>query len=87
MLENSAQPDKYSDIMASLYWTIVTFSSTGFGDMAPVTPLGRFFAVVLITLSSMVLLGIPIGIFAGVFIEEAQKRLKLEGNAKKESGS
>ena len=55
-VEHAAQPDKFSSIPATLWWAVVTLTTIGYGDMAPVTPLGK-------TLTSVIAI-FGIGIFA-----------------------
>lgn len=38
---------KFTDIPTSIYWAVVTVSTVGYGDMYPITPLGKFFASLL----------------------------------------
>ncbi|MDQ2818832.1 MAG: ion transporter [Pseudomonadota bacterium] len=40
-VEHAAQPDKFSSIPATLWWAVVTLTTIGYGDMAPITPLGK----------------------------------------------
>lgn len=42
--ERGAQPRVFSSIPASLWWAVVTLTTTGYGDMTPVTPGGRLWA-------------------------------------------
>jgi len=56
LFEHDAQPDKFENIPQSIYWSVVTLASVGYGDISPITPMGRVMTVV------MALLGI--GIFA-----------------------
>ena len=71
--EREAQPDKFGSIPAALYWGVVTLATVGYGDLAPVTPLGR------VTGALGAVLGIlgfamPAGIIASGFIEELRRR-------------
>lgn len=51
----------FSDIPTSVYWAIVTLTTVGFGDITPATPLGRFFASLLM-IAGYGVLAVPTGI-------------------------
>jgi voltage-gated potassium channel len=55
-VEHAVQPDKFSSIPETIWWAIVTLTTIGYGDITPITPLGKALA------SGIVLVGI--GIFA-----------------------
>lgn len=55
-VEHPAQPEVFSSIPATLWWSVVTLTTIGYGDMAPVTSLGK-------VLAGMAML-IGIGVFA-----------------------
>jgi voltage-gated potassium channel len=73
IIEHEAQPDKYTSIPESIYWTVMTITSVGYGDIYPITPLGHFFAI-FIALLGLGLFAIPIGILAAGFYEETNKK-------------
>jgi len=56
IVESDAQPDKFGSIGLSMWWAVSALTTVGYGDVTPVTPLGRFLA------SAIQILGI--GVFA-----------------------
>jgi voltage-gated potassium channel len=53
--------DKFNSIPQSVYWSIVTITTVGYGDISPVTPLGKFVAS-LIMLLGYAIIAVPTGI-------------------------
>lgn len=51
----------FTDIPVSVYWAVVTLTTVGYGDLAPVTPMGRFLAV-LVMLMGYGVIAVPTGI-------------------------
>ena len=72
-LEHDAQPQLFSSIPASCWWAIVTIASVGYGDMYPITPVGRLFAGVTMLLGIAMFAG-PAGILATGFASEIRRR-------------
>ena len=72
LVENSAQPDKFSSIPAAIWWAMMTVTTVGYGDIIPVTPLGKTIGS-FITLAGVLLLALPSAILASGFIEERQR--------------
>jgi voltage-gated potassium channel len=52
----------FTSIPMSMYWAIVTVATVGFGDIAPVTPLGRFITSILILIGYGII-AVPTGIY------------------------
>ncbi|MCQ8878150.1 ion transporter [Pseudoalteromonas shioyasakiensis] len=73
LIEHDIQPDKFGSIPAAMWWAMATLTTVGYGDVVPVTPLGRFFGGV-ITLLSMGMVAIPTGLLASSFSEQLRKR-------------
>ncbi|HTO84507.1 MAG TPA: cyclic nucleotide-gated ion channel [Methylomirabilota bacterium] len=73
VLERDAQPTVFTSIPKTLWWGIVTIASVGYGDMTPVTPLGRIFGGFVILLGIAVF-AVPAGILATGFAHELRKR-------------
>lgn len=64
----------FSNIPQSMYWAIVTLTTVGFGDITPVTPLGKMIAS-LIMLTGYGIIAVPMGMFFAEF-SAANKRRK-----------
>ena len=65
-VENPVQPEQFPNVIASLWWAICTLTTVGYGDVYPVTTLGRFFAA-LISFVGIGIVAIPTGIIAAGF--------------------
>lgn len=72
-LENEAQPEAFSSIPAAMWWGVSTMTTVGYGDIYPITPLGKLFGGV-ISILGLGTFGLPAGIISYGFIEEIQKR-------------
>ena len=44
-LERCAQPDKFGSIPDAAWWAVATLTTVGYGDIVPVTPLGKLLGV------------------------------------------
>ncbi|HZD43709.1 MAG TPA: ion transporter [Methanomicrobiales archaeon] len=73
--EHDAQPDKFSSIPESLWWGVVTLATVGYGDVYPITILGKIIGGVVLMIS-IGLFALPAGIFASGFAEEMAERQK-----------
>ena len=69
LFEHEAQPDKFENIPQSIYWAVVTLASVGYGDISPVTPMGRALTVVL-ALLGIGIFAIPAGLLASAFTDQ-----------------
>lgn len=72
-IEHDAQPEKFRSIPASFWWGIETLTTVGYGDVAPITPLGKICAAIIAVLG-IGLFGLPAGILASGFLEEVQQK-------------
>jgi voltage-gated potassium channel len=70
--EHEAQPDKFTDIPSSMWWAIVTLTTVGYGDIFPITPLGKVFAGIIAVLG-IGMFALPTGILGASFVEEIDK--------------
>lgn len=69
--EHTAQPTVFSSIPATLWYAIVTLTTVGYGDMIPVTIIGKVMTGV-IMLSGVAIFALPAGIITAGFLEEVQ---------------
>jgi voltage-gated potassium channel len=78
LVESKAQPEVFTSIPASMWWAVVTLTTVGYGDVTPITPLGRFLGA-LITILGVGLAALPAGILAtGLTHELEQRKQNLE---------
>ncbi len=75
--ENEAQPDKFDSIPSSLWWGVATLTTVGYGDVFPITPLGKLLGG-LIAVLGVGIFALPTGILASGFAEEIQRNKKRE---------
>ena len=80
-VENPVQPDQFPNVIASLWWAICTLTTVGYGDVYPVTAIGRFFAAV-ISLVGIGIIAIPTGIIAAGFSSAIDKQSKTSEDPK-----
>ena len=72
-VEHDAQPKAFRSIPAALWWGIETLTTVGYGDVAPITTLGKLCAA-LIAVLGIGLFGLPTAIIATGFMEEIQHK-------------
>jgi hypothetical protein len=72
LLEHDAQPEKFENIPQSIYWAVITLASVGYGDISPVTPIGRAMTSVL-ALLGIGIFAIPAALLASAFSDELVK--------------
>lgn len=73
VLEGPVQPDKFGSLPSSLYWAVTTLSTTGYGDITPVTAMGRLVAGITMMMG-LALFALPVGIVATNFVTEIHRR-------------
>jgi voltage-gated potassium channel len=72
-VENTAQPDSFSSIPQTMWWGIATLTTVGYGDVYPITTLGKFFGGI-ISVLGIGLFALPTGILASGFASALEKR-------------
>ncbi|MCG8411370.1 MAG: ion transporter [Bacteroidales bacterium] len=71
-IEGKAQPNKFPNIISSLWWAVATLTTVGYGDVYPVTGLGKFISA-LIAICGIGLVALPTGIISSGFMKKINK--------------
>lgn len=72
-IEGKVQPDKFPDVFGSMWWAIVTLTTIGYGDVYPITTIGKLLSG-LVSVIGIGLIALPTGIISAGFIEVLNKR-------------
>jgi voltage-gated potassium channel len=72
-IENDKQPDVFENAFSGLWWGILTITTVGYGDIYPVTGLGKLLGA-FIALLGVGLIAVPTGILSAGFIEQKKKK-------------
>jgi voltage-gated potassium channel len=72
-VEGAVQPDAFGTIPDSMWWAITTLTTVGYGDVVPITALGRMVAG-LTMVAGVGLLALPVGVIATGFIDTIHRR-------------
>jgi voltage-gated potassium channel len=72
-IEHNVQPDKFGTIPQAMWWAIVTLGTVGYGDVVPVTPLGKAVSVFAI-IGGFMMIALPVAIIATAFADEVRRR-------------
>jgi voltage-gated potassium channel len=73
LAEHDAQPEVFADILDALWWAVVTMTTVGYGDMVPVTPLGKLIGGI-IAVIGLGMVALPAGLLASGFSEQLHHR-------------
>ena len=73
IFEKDAQPDKFSSIPEAMWWAIATLTTIGYGDVTPVTGMGKFFGAI-IAIIGIGVVALPSGILASGFTDQLKRR-------------
>jgi voltage-gated potassium channel len=71
--ESEAQPDHFGSIPAAMWWAVVTLTTVGYGDIYPITPIGRVLAGT-IAILGIGMVALPTSILGSGFVEQITKR-------------
>ena len=73
LAERNVQPDRLGTIPDAMWWAVVTLMTVGYGDVVPVTPLGKVIASITAVMG-FAMLALPIGIIATAFSDVIHRR-------------
>lgn len=73
IVEGNVQPEEFGSIPRALWWATVTLTTVGYGDVVPITDLGRAFGIVIV-ISGIGMAALPAGILASGFTTEISRR-------------
>jgi len=79
-VEHDAQPAGFSSIPGTMWWGIMTLTTVGYGDVYPITALGKFFAA-LIAVMGVGLFAMPVGIIGSAFISMDTAKAMAEASS------
>ena len=75
LVEKDVQPDKFGSIPHAMWWAIVTLTSVGYGDVYPITSIGKIFGSIIIILGILTV-ALPSGILAAAFTDFTRRNQK-----------
>ena len=75
-VEHNAQPDIFRNAFSGIWWSMSTLLTVGYGDIYPVTTLGRVMAICIAYLG-VGAVAIPTGIISAGFVEQYQRKSSL----------
>lgn len=73
LVEGDAQPETFGSIPRALWWSVATLTTVGYGDVTPITVLGKFLAG-FTAIAGIGLIAMPTGILAAAFSDAFQSR-------------
>lgn len=74
-IERDAQPDVFRNVGDGIWWSVVAFTTTGYGDIYPITPLGKLLGII-ISMIGIAMIALPTGIVGSAFINIMQKHAR-----------
>ena len=83
-IEHEAQPGVFKNAFSGLWWAVSTLLTVGYGDIYPITPLGKAFGI-LITFLGVGMVAIPTGIISAGFVEQYSRLQRISDYAREEN--
>ena len=82
-LEHDAQPDVFTNAFSGIWWSVSTLLTVGYGDIYPITTLGKLFSII-ITFLGVGMVAIPTGIISAGFVDQYSRIKRLSEYADEE---
>ena len=73
IVERDGQPQQFGSLPNAMWWSVVTLTTTGYGDVVPLTPMGRIIGSLLM-ISGIAVLALMTGVLATGFAQEERRR-------------
>lgn len=83
-LEHTAQPDVFTNAFSGIWWAASTLLTVGYGDIYPITVLGKIFGII-ITFLGVGMVAIPTGIISAGFVEQYSRLKRISEYATEEN--
>ena len=83
-LEHEAQPTVFTNAFSGIWWAVSTLLTVGYGDIYPVTDLGKLFSIV-ITFLGVGMVAIPTGIISAGFVDQYSRIKRMSEYAKEQA--
>ena len=74
-IENNAQPNQFNNILSTTWWSVATLTTVGYGDIYPITPLGKIISGI-IAILGIGIITLPTGIISAGFVAELTNQNK-----------
>jgi voltage-gated potassium channel len=78
LVEGGVQPDNFGSIPRAMWWSIVTLTTVGYGDVFPMTAVGRILAAIT-AVTGIGLIAMPAGILAASFSDAMKRQRETAG--------
>lgn len=82
-LEHEAQPEVFSNAFSGIWWSVSTLLTVGYGDIYPITTLGKVFSI-FITFLGVGMVAIPTGIISAGFVDQYSRLKRISEYAHEE---
>ena len=74
-VEHEAQPERFRNIGYSIWWSVATLTTVGYGDIYPITPFGKLLGSIT-ALIGIGFVALPTGIISSAFVTRINKKMK-----------